>query len=331
MRMRAALSAVLCLGIVSMSGPVASAAAGSSTAASSASARPATATATTASTASCDTSDLAMSTPSSAEETTVYATGTRAIDPVTLRNTSSVDCPDSGFIVLLLPNPVSEPEPTLEWRVGGGSWHGTSLSWDDGVVNGNASCASPCWKAGIVTLDVPPHTTYTIDLAVIFHSGRSSGFFSGAVYYTGQAVIPDGASGALVAWAYLDQAASSGSGGSGSGGGAPAHSSSPVVSSRSAAPARSTAPSPKASKKTSPKASASPSASAAATTSAASSPSAAVSAATPSIAPVADVRSGGSGISTLVTLAALAILASGAGTGLVLARRRRGKLPQSRA
>jgi hypothetical protein len=33
-----------------------------------------------------------------------------------LRNTSSVDCPDSGFIVLLLPNPVSEPEPTLEWR-----------------------------------------------------------------------------------------------------------------------------------------------------------------------------------------------------------------------
>jgi len=303
--MRAVLLIALCLGIVWISGPVASAAA---------------AAAATTSTANCDTSDLAMSTPSSAEDTTVYSTGARAVDPVTLRNTSSVDCPDSGFIVLLLPNPVSEPEPTLEWRVDGGGWHGTSLSWDNGVVNGNASCASPCWKAGIVTLDVPPHTTYTIDLAVIFHPGMNSGFFSGAVYYTGQAVTDDGASGALVAWAYINQGGSTGGGGgSGGGGSAPSRRPSPAVSSRTAAPSRSAV--------TSPKASASPSASASAAT--ATSSSAATPVATPSLAPVADVHSGGSDMSTVITLIAVAVLALAAGAGFVLTRRRRGNPPQS--
>lgn len=221
MRTRAALFTALCLGIVSISGQAAASAAVRSAA--DAGSTPSSAQATGTATSSCETSDLTMSTPSSAEDTTVYSTDARAVDPVTLRNNSSVDCPDSGFIVLLLPSPSNEPEPTLEWRVDGGGWQGTSLSWDDGVVDGNASCASPCWKAGIVTLDVPPHTTYTIDLAVIFHAGMDSGSFSGAVYYTGQAVIPDGASGALVAWAYINQAGSptggGGVGGAGGGGG----------------------------------------------------------------------------------------------------------------
>lgn len=309
-RTRAALLIALCLGIFALSGPAASATVSPR--------------ATTSPAATCDTSDLAFSTPSSAEDTTVYSTGTRAIDPVTLRNTSSVDCPDSGFIVLLLPNPVSEPEPTLEWSIGGGSWHGTSLSWDNGVVNGNASCASPCWKAGIVTLDVPAHTTYTIDLAVIFHPGMNSGFFSGSVYYTAQAVTDDGASGALVAFAYINLGASTGgSSGSGSGGSTPSRRPSPVVSSRAAAPSQSTAASPKAS--ASPSASAS-TASASATVSSSSS---ATPVATPSLAPVADAHSGGPGTSAVITLIAVAVLAVAAGTGYVLTRRRRGNPPQS--
>jgi cell division septation protein DedD len=277
---------------------------------------------TPAATTSCDTSDLAMSTPSSGEDTTVYSTGTRAINPVTLRNTSSVDCPDSGFIVLLLPNPVSEPEPTLEWRIGGGSWHGTSLSWDNGVVNGNASCASPCWKAGIVTLDVPAHTTYTIDLAVIFHSGLNSEFFSGAIYYTGQAVTDDGASGALIAWAYINQAGSStGNGGSGSGGSTPQHSPSTAASSRTAAPSHSPAASPKASASPTP----SRTTTTATPTPTASTPSPATHAATPNLAPVADTHSGGSGPSTAIAATGMVVLALAAGAGYVLTRRRRAK------
>lgn len=310
----------LCIGIVSMSAPMASAAAKPAVDAASTASSPLAAATTP--TASCDTSDLAMSTPSSAEDTTVYSTGTRAIDPVTLRNTSSVDCPDSGFIVLLMPNPVGEPEPTLQWRVDGGAWHGTSLSWDNGVVNGNASCASPCWKAGIVTLDVPAHTTYTIDLAVMFHAGLNSGFFSGAVYYTSQAALDDGASGVLVAWAYINLASSTTApGGSGGGGSTPSHRPSSVVSSQAAAPSRSAAASPKAS------ASLSPSASAATV----SHSSAATPVATPSLAPVADAHSGGSGISTVITLIVVAVLALAAGAGFVLTRRRRGNPPESQA
>jgi LPXTG-motif cell wall-anchored protein len=296
----------LCLGIFALSGPAASATVSPR--------------ATTSPAATCDTSDLAFSTPSSAEDTTVYSTGTRAIDPVTLRNTSSVDCPDSGFIVLLLPNPVSEPEPTLEWSIGGGSWHGTSLSWDNGVVNGNASCASPCWKAGIVTLDVPAHTTYTIDLAVIFHSGMNSGFFSGAVYYTAQAVTDDGASGGLVAWAYLNQAGSStGSGGSGSGGTTTTthHSPTPAPSSHTATPSPSASPSPKASATPTPSA-----ATTSATPTTVTSPPA-TDVATPSLAPVADAHSGGSGPSTAIALTAVVLLALAAGAGYVLRRRRK--------
>lgn len=277
-------------------------------------------------TASCQTSDLSMSTPSSAEDVTVYSTGTRAVDPVTLRNNGSADCPDSGFIVLLEPNPVHEPEPTLEWRIDGGGWNGAYLSWDNGVVDGNASCASPCWKAGIVTLDVPPHTTYTIDLAVIFHSGVNNGFFGGSVDYTADAVSQDGAYGAMVAWAYIDQAgsvvggSSSGNGGSGSG-----HGSSGAVSARTATASHSPA--------ASPEASVSPSASAATATATAtptaSSSAAAAPAATPSLAPVSDARSGGSGISTVITLIAVAVLALAAGAGVVLTRRRRGTAPPS--
>jgi hypothetical protein len=309
-RTRAALLTALCLGIISLSGPVASATASPQV--------------TPAATTSCDTSDLALSTPSSGEDTTVYSTGTRAIDPVTLRNTSSVDCPDSGFIVLLLPSPVNEPEPTLEWRIGDGSWHGTSLSWDNGVVNGNASCASPCWKAGIVTLDVPAHTAYTIDLAVIFHSGLNHGFFSGAVYYTGQAVTDDGASGALIAWAYINQAGSTGGSG-GSGGSTPQHSPSAAASSRTAVPSHSSpAASPKAS------ASASPTPSRTTTTAAptptptptASTPSPATHAATPNLAPVADTHSGGSGPSPALAATGIVILALAAGAGYRWKKRR---------
>lgn len=273
-----------------------------------------------------------MSTPSSAEVTTVYSTGTRAVDPVTLSNTSSVDCPDSGFIVVLLPSPAGEPEPSLQWRIGSGAWHGTSLSWDNGVVNGNASCASPCWKAGMVTLDVPPHTTYRIDLAVVFHPGLSYGSFSGAVYYTGDAASLDGVSGALMAWDYSDEAGSTGGGGGGSGGGgsSPGRGSSPGAGSHAASPPRSTKASPKTS--TSPKASTSASTQAsasapAATVGAVSSSTAAAPVATPSSSLVADTESGGSGISTAITLIAVAVLALAIGAGYVLTRRRRGDLP----
>ena len=186
MRTRAALLTALCLGIISLSGPVASAAASTQV--------------TPAATTSCDTSDLALSTPSSGEDTTVYSTGTRAITRSPCATPARSTARTAGSSCCSCRVPSTKPEPTLEWRIGGGSWHGTSLSRDNGVVNGNASCASPCWKAGIVTLDVPAHTAYTIDLAVIFHSGLNHGFFSGAVYYTGQAITDDGASGALIAW-----------------------------------------------------------------------------------------------------------------------------------
>lgn len=318
MRVRAALLITLCLGIVLMSGPVAAAVARPAVDAGS---TPSSPPVTTAPAVICETSDLAMSTPSSAEVTTVYSTGTRAVDPVALRNTSSVDCPDSGFIVLLM-SPAKEPEPTLEWRVDGGAWHDTYLSWDDGVVNGNASCASPCWKAGIVKLDVRPHTTDTIDLAVIFHSGLNNGFFSGAVYYTGQAVIPDGVSGAVVAWSYINRARGAGAGGgSGGGSGAPNRGPSPV-SSRTTGPPQSSAASPEASP--------SPSASAAIAPAAGSSSSPAAPMATPSLARVADAHPDGFGISTVITVIAVAILALAAGAGWVLTRRRRGSPPQSR-
>jgi hypothetical protein len=299
------------------SGPAASAVSAVSAASSLQAPAAVSAAAPAAATGSCETSDLEMSTPSSGEDTTVYSTGTRAVDPVTLSNTSSVDCPDSGFIVLLLPSPVSEPEPTLEWSVGGG-WHGTSLSWDDGVVDGNASCASPCWKAGIVTLDVPAHTTETIDLGVVFHSGLNHGFFSGAVYYTSQASLDDGAAGPLVAFAYIDQAGSSGGGsGSGSGGGSGGGSSSGGASGHSPSPAAGSQ-------------AASRSAAPATTTSAPAVDSAsAAPVATPSLAPVADVHSGGSGMSSVITLIALALLVLAAGTGLLLTRRRRGDQPPS--
>ncbi|MBR7830846.1 hypothetical protein KDK95_31370 [Actinospica sp. MGRD01-02] len=268
-----------------------------------------------------------MSGASSGEDTTVYSTGTRAVDPVVLRNTGSADCPDSGFIVLLLPSPVSEPEPTLEWRVDGGSWHGAYLSWDNGVVNGNASCASPCWKAGIVTLDVPAHTTYTIDLAVIFHSGLSHGFFSGAVYYTSQASLDDGAYGAMVAWAY--QAGSSTGGGVS---GTPSHSASTASGSRTTASAHASATGSTASASASTSASPSPrlKASAAATTPTPASPSAsATPVATPSLVPAADIHSGGAGPATFVAAIVGVLLALAVGAGFVLTRRRRGNPPES--
>jgi hypothetical protein len=260
-----------------------------------------------------------MSTSSPAQDVNVYSTGTRAVNPVTFRNTSSVDCPDSGFIVLLMQDS-SEPEPTLQWRIDGGAWHGTYLSWDNGVVDGNASCASPCWKTGMITLDMPAHTTYTLDLAVIFNSGQS-GFFPGAVYYTGQAVIPDGATGPMVAFAYekLTGSAAGGSG-SGSGGGTSGHSTSSVADSSAVRPSRSAAASPKAS------ASPSPSASAASATPTVSAAPAATPAASPNLATVADVHSGGSGMSGLITLIAVVVLALAVGAGFVLTRRRRGSV-----
>lgn len=318
-RRRVALLTGLCLGILSVSGPVASAAARPAL---DASVTPSSPPVTATPTASCDTSDLAMSTPSSAEITTVYSPGTRAIDPVILRNNSSVDCPDSGIIVLLLPSPVDEPEPALQWRIDGGAWQGTSLSWDNGVVNGNASCASPCWKAAIFTLDVPPHTTYTIDLAVIFHTGLNYGAFDGGVYYTAHAVIPDGVSGPSVAWDYYNQAGGAGAGGgSGGGGGAPGSGASPVVGSRTAGPSRSTA--------ASLGASVSPSASAVTATPTVSSWSASP-VASQGLAALADAHAGGSGTSmpTVIALVAAAVLALAVGAGFVLARRRRGNPPQ---
>ena len=323
MRTRAALVIALCVGIVSVSGAVASAAARATAVHAGSSFANPQSTSTPIS-ESCTTSDLAMSTSPSGEDATVLSTHTRAVDTVTLSNNSSADCPDSGFIVLLLTNAASHPEPTLDWSIAGGGWHGVYLSWNPGIVHGNASCASPCWTAGMVSLDVPPHTTYTIDLGVTFNPAASDSAFGGAVYYTAQSSIPDGVYGVQIGWAYVDEsgggAGGSGSGGGG-GGGSSGHGSSPAASAHASGPSQQTT----AATPTGPT-TLSPSASAGAATPAQSASSSATPVATASVAPVADVHAGGSGgVSAVITVTAVAVLALAGGVGFVLARRRRGQ------
>ena len=225
--------------------------------------------------------------------------------------------------MLLLTNAASHPEPTLQWSIAGGGWHGVYLSWNPGIVNGNASCGSPCWTAGMVSLDVPPHTAYTIDLGVIFNPAVNEGVFGGAVYYTAQASIPDGTYGVQLDWAYVNQSGSGagGGGGSGAGGGSSGHRSSPTASAHASVPSQQTT----AASPTGP-AALSPSASAGTATPAQSASPSATPVATASIAPVADVRPGGSGgVSAVITVIAVAVLALAGGAGFVLARRRRGQ------
>lgn len=260
-----------------------------------------------------------MSTPSSGEDATALSPNARAVDPVTLSNNSSADCPDSGFIVLLLTNAASHPEPTLEWSIAGGGWHDVHLSWNPGIVDGNASCASPCWTAGMVSLDVPPHTTYTIDLGVTFNPAANEGAFAGAVYYTAQASIPDGTYGVQLGWAYVNQSGSkAGGSGAGGGSGSSGHGSSPAASTLASGPAQQTTVA-------SPNGpiTVSPSVSASAATPTQSSPSA-TPVVTASVAPVADVHAGGSGgLSAVITAIAVVVLALAGGAGFLLARRRR--------
>ena len=263
-----------------------------------------------------------MSTPSSVEDATVLSPNARAVDQVILSNNSSADCPDSGFIVLLLTNAASHPEPTVEWSTAGGGWHGVYLSWNPGIVDGNASCASPCWTGGMVSLDVPPHTTYTIDLGVTFNPAANGGAFAGDVYYTAQAGIPDGTYGAELGWAYVNQSGSgAGGSGAGGGGGSSGHGSSPAASAHASNPSQQTT----AANPSGP-ATLSPSASASTATPAQSASPSATPVATASVAPVADVHSGGSGgVSAVITVIAAVILALAGGTGFILARRRRGQ------
>jgi hypothetical protein len=221
-----------------------------------------------------------------------------------------------------LANSSNAPAPTLQWRVGGGAWQGANLSWDNGSANGDPDCASPCWKTGIIGLDVPAHATLTIDVAVIFHcTGFSACEFMGNVDYTDDAAFPEYMPGVTISWSYDNpKGGGSGSGGgsTGSGGNAPgggAGSSKPsVVNSRPPAPSRSAAPSTKAGRRPSPSMT-----SAGALTG---SPVPA-SAASADLATVADTHAGGTGISSLIALIAVVLLALAAGFGLVVIRRRR--------
>ncbi|WP_157436118.1 hypothetical protein [Actinospica robiniae] len=310
MRVRAALSVVLCLTFASVAGPVAAAAAASS-APSSLAVTPATA-------ASCGSGDLAMSASGGGVE--ALSPGARSIESVTLRNSSSADCPVSGFDVVLLQNGQNPPEPTLQWRVDGGAWRGASLSRDHGSSS-DPLCASPCWKTNLIAIDVPAKRTLTIDIALIFQSaGYTSEGFSGAASYVDDTAFPQYLNGPLLYWSYDNAQASSKGSGTGSGGGVSSSGSggskSSVVSSRTPAPSptHSAAPSPKASP------SPSQSASAASPSARSSSPAAVPS---PRTAAVADVRSSGSGMSGVIALIALVVLALAAGAGFVLMRRRR--------
>jgi hypothetical protein len=264
-------------------------------------------------------SDLAMSTTAPIDGVEVFSLGTRDSAPVTLSNSSSADCPGSGFDVALLANSANGPAPTLQWRVGGGAWQGADLSWDNGSATGDPNCASPCWKTGIIGLDVPAHRTLTIDVAVIFHcAGFSSCGFMGAVDYTDDAVAPGFMPGVTISWSYDDLKSSGSGSGGGSTGSAPVggagSSKPPAVSSRPPAPSRSAAPSIKASPRPSPSvAGASPSSDSPAPAPAASA----------DLATVADTRAGGTGMSSLIALIAVVVLALAFGSAFVLIRRRR--------
>ncbi|WP_051451039.1 hypothetical protein [Actinospica robiniae] len=243
--------------------------------------------------------------------------------------------------MLLMAEDGSKPKPTLQWRMDGGAWHSLALTWNPGIVNGNASCASPCWKTGMISFDVPAHATYTIDFAVIFNPGSES-FFSSGVYYTANAMVPDGVAGPEDAFSYMDPNAplngSSGSSSSshGSSGSSSSHGSSSGSSSgssgskSSSSGSRTAVPSQSAVASPHPSVSATPSPAADTATVSVSSPPASL-AASPSLAPVADAKAGGSGMSGDVLWIAIMVVVLAAGAGYVLTRRRRGNPPRSGA
>lgn len=249
--------------------------------------------------------------------TTVYSTGTRAIDTVELHNTGAA-CPDAGFMVQVYPTApkADRYQPTLEYRIAGGSWHSAALTW---VVY---SSGDPGWQTGMLTYGIGAHSTQTIQIALIFPSGAPNNTLdTGTVSYTPEASSGGAEFGAQIAWSLLLTAGVSGSGGSGSGSGGSGSSSShpasqPVSATKSTAaksPSRSADPD-----------------SASATTTLAASPSssageAATSGASPSaVALAADARNAHSdSLSFAAAIAAVCVFGTVAAIPLVRRRRAR--------
>lgn len=247
--------------------------------------------------------------------TTVYSTGTRAIDTVELHNTGAA-CPDAGFMVQVYPTApkADRYQPTLEYRIAGGSWHSAALTW---VVY---SSGDPGWQTGMLTYGIGAHSTQTIQIALIFPSGAPNNTLdTGTVSYTPEASSGGAEFGAQIAWSLLLTAGVSGSGGSGSGGSGSSSShpaSQPVSATKSTAaksPSRSADPD-----------------SASATTTLAASPSssageAATSGASPStVALAADARNAHSdSLSFAAAIAAVCVFGTVAAIPLVRRRRAR--------
>jgi hypothetical protein len=197
--------------------------------------------------ATCDDGDLQLSNETgNGGVTTVYSTSSLAVDTVELSNDSSSDCPDAGFSAQVFPSPSgSEREPTLEWRVGGGSWSSAYLAWED------YSSGDPGWQTGTFTFGLPAHGSRTIEIGLRFPSSAAdNAFYFGTVSYTADGTSLETSFGSQEAWSLIDTpgVTDSGSGksggGSGSSGGTGSSRSQTSADSSSASPVRSATASP---------------------------------------------------------------------------------------
>lgn len=156
--------------------------------------------ATSAPPATCDDGHLRLSNETAnGGVTTVYSTSSLAVDTVELSNDGSSDCPDAGVSTQVFPSPSgSEHEPTLEWRVGGGSWNSAYLTWE------NYSSGDPGWQTGVFTFGLSAHSSRTIQLGLLFPSSSAdNAFYSGTVSYTADGTLAGTSFGAQEAWSLI--------------------------------------------------------------------------------------------------------------------------------
>lgn len=243
------------LGIAVCCGPGASAASSPSPVSSTSGTPTATATPTVTPTPSapevCEPGDLHMTDETSnGGVTTVYSTGSLAVDTVVLRDSGSADCPYAGFMVQVYPVPPAGDahRPTLDWRVDGGSWQPVALTWMA------YSSGDPGWQTGMMSYGVAAHSSETIELGLSFPSGTPNETLdTGVVSYAAQADSGYADFGTQIAWSLYETPQSSGSpsadggGGGGDGtrasaNGASASSASPADSSVSKSPSSSATP-----------------------------------------------------------------------------------------
>jgi hypothetical protein len=319
---RIAVGTGICVGAAASCAPAAWAAGAAGTA--SASAGPMVSSTASAPAASCDNSDLRMANETSnGGVTTVYSASSLAVDTVLFSNDGSAGCPDAGLMVQVFPTASSgDHEPTLEWRVAGGSWHSAYLAWE------NYSSGDPGWQTGVFSFGLSAHTSKTIELGLRFPSSApDNALYTAPVYYSADGTAAATSFGTQEAWDLIDTSGATGGGSGGSGG-----SGSGGTSTRSSSPSTAHASSPLPSrsvKSASPTPAVSQSASATPTSS--SSSPAAYSAVTPAASPsgslLADTRATPS--DTLSFTAASVAVAVFAGLAALPLLRRRRTLPRS--